>query len=129
MKNIETQLQSHISKLFDRLEEVEPGSEEYMVLAGVAQNFYDIRNNEIKIHAEEKKAYDENECEKERLKFEKEKAYLDFKMRIIEIGTNIGNHLLDVGSYIQTFKTLTSFEQTGVATSKFWMFTPKLKLF
>ena len=128
MKNIETQLQSHISNLFDRLEKLDPGSEEYMRLAEVTQKFYDIRNDEIKIHAEEAKAFDSNELEKERLEFEKKRAIFDFKMRKAELVAGIMKHATTMASYIQSFKITTWFEQTGVASSKFWMFIPKTKL-
>lgn len=139
MANIETQLESHISNLFDLLETMDPNTEEYQIVSGELQNFYDIRNNEKKIYADEAKAYDANELEAKKLEFEKykfelERAASENSNKIEVIFRKVGlimeatMFLIGVGVDTHEFGTLINFEQTGVATSKWWMFMkPKRK--
>ena len=91
--NIETCLEDRIRYLFEELETVEFGSEEYLRLSAELRSLYEIRNDEIKIHADEAKAYDADEREKERLAFEKIKAEEEkkrgFMDRVVAVGSTV----------------------------------------
>lgn len=126
--NIETCLEDRIRYLFEELESVEFGSEEYLRLSAELQSLYEIRNDEIKIHADEAKAYDADEREKERLEFEKIKAEEEkkrgFKDRIVTVGSTVFTTL----SSIFLAKKIMKFEEEGVLTSKSWnQCVPKIR--
>lgn len=111
-RNIETRLEDRIRFLFDQLENMDPSSEEYAAYQEELQKLYEIRNDEIKIHADEAKVCDTLEAEQQRF----------VKDKIIDVGKTVAT----IGaSAILTSKVL-KFEETGVATSKNWMLLPKL---
>ena len=112
MENIETQLEDRIRFLFERLETMDPTSEEYALYKDELQELYKIHNDEHKIYVEEVKVYDTLSNERRN----------EIMNKIVEIGKTA---VTIAASAILTGKVL-KFEETGVATSKNWMLLPKL---
>jgi hypothetical protein len=127
-ENIETCLEDRIRYLFEELESVEFGSEEYLMLSAELQRLYDIRNDEIKIHADEAKASDADEREIERLEFEKIKAEEEKRRGIKDRVVAVGSTVFTTLSSIFLAKKIMKFEEEGVLTSKSWnQCVPKIR--
>lgn len=127
MANIETQLEERIRFLFEELEQCDPGSDRHKILSEELQKLYDIRNDEIRIHAEEAKAYDINEVERMKLDFDKEKAEAEKRRFVKDKVIDVVKTTLSFGVGAFMTNKLLKFEETGVASSKGWlMWLPKL---
>lgn len=123
MSNIESQLEEFISDGFEKVKKYPIGSEEREAYVKELQEMYTIRNDEIRIHAEEKKAYDANELEVAKAKTESKARFWD---RI----ENAGQTGVSVLATIFLTKMLIKFEQTGVASSGGWTQRfPRIKWF
>lgn len=120
MANIETQLEERIRFLFEELEQCDPGSDRHKILSEELQKLYDIRNDEIRIHAEEAKAYDINEVERMRLDFDKEKAEAEKRRFVKDKAIDIGKTAISIGASAALTRKILKFEETGVLTSKSW---------
>ena len=118
-ENIETQLEERIRHLFHELEHIDPGSDEYKRLSDELQKLYEIRNDELKIHADEAKTHDT-------LMFESRKAEAEKSRFIKDKIIDVGKTLVTIGAYAILTGKILKFEETGVATSKTWMLSPKL---
>jgi len=125
--NVETQLEERIRWLKDELDNCkDPTSEVYKVLSEEYQKLYSIRNDEHRIYAEEAKAYDANELEKKRLDFEIDRSLNEKFRYLMDLLIHAGLSIFTIIVWYFFGRKLTKFEETGVATSKMWMFMPKL---
>ena len=132
MRNIETRLEGQIHLVLDEMEKYPVGSEQWEELHRVFLELYDERNNEMKIHAEEAKAYDSNEVELKKLELEIEKFEYEKVKDIESSKSNFWMWVGDKGIYVLggicmvavnwAFATtqVFPFEKEGVPTSSVW---------
>lgn len=125
--NVETQLEERIRWLKEELDKCkDPTSEVYKILSEEYQKLYSIRNDEHRIYVEEAKAYDANEIEKMKIDLEVKKTFGEKFRYLFELLIHAGLSIFTIVIWYLFGRNLTKFEETGVATSKMWLFMPKL---